>query len=291
MRGASRNARAAGRTVAAGLLALLSACDLAPTYHAPTYLVPDSYRGSGVFARAVPQDDLGRGPWWERFGDPVLNGLEQQATAANPTLAAIAEQYTQARDLAAEARAGLFPQFNAGATTSDSRRSQGRPFPGTGGSENIAALNQIQASASWEPDFWDRIRNQTRVQKRLAQSDAAYLASARLILQAQLATDYMQLRGFDGAVAVYRQSIGFYETAVKITRLRQQGLIASGLDVARAENQLATAQALLTDTQANRAVLVHAIAVLAGADPITFALPEGSLAELQVAAVPPAVPS
>jgi outer membrane protein TolC len=49
----------------------------------------------------------------------------------------------------------------------------------------------IQATASWEPDFWGAIRNRTRVQKRLAQASAASLASARLSLQAELASAYI----------------------------------------------------------------------------------------------------
>lgn len=272
--------------------ALLSGCDLAPAYAPGRFVLPDSYRGTGAFHVATPDDAAPRGAWWARFRDPLLDRLELQALAASPTLAAIAEQYTQARDLAAEARSGLFPQFTAGATTSQSKRSQGRPFPGSStGGGNIAALNQIQAAASWEPDFWGRIRNQTRVQKRLAQASAATLANARLGLQAELATDYIALRGLDTQIGVYRQSIVFYENAVRITTLRLQGLIASGLDVARAQSQLSAAQALETDAIANRAVLLHAIAVLAGADPITFSIDGGAIDQLSVPEVPGELPS
>ncbi len=288
-RSALRNG--ASRAAAAVLLCAVSACDLAPDYQPPRYVLPDSYTGTAPFAVAQPGEAETRAAWWTGFGDPTLDRLETLATANNPSLQAIAEQYTQARDLAAEARADLFPQFSAGATTSDSKRSAGRPFPGTGNGSNIAALNQIQASASWEPDFWSRIRNQTRTEKRLAQASAADLASARLSLQSELAQDYIALRGVETEMAVYRQSIQFYENAVHITTLRLQGLIASGLDVARAQSQLSAAQALLTDAEANRGVLLHAIAVLVGADPITFQLPTGGVDDLRVAAVPAQVPS
>ena len=273
------------------LAALLSGCDLAPRYAPPHYVLPDDYRGTSVFGLAVPADASDRGDWWRGFGDPLLDRLETQAIAANPSLAAIAEQYTQARDLAAEARSGLFPQFNAGGTTSESKRSQGRPFPGVSLGSNIAALNQIQASASWEPDFWGKIRNETRVQKRLAQASAATLATARLGLQAELAGDYIALRGLDSQIAVYRQSITFYENAVRITTLRLQGLIASGLDLARAQSQLSAAEALETDAIASRAVLVHAIAVLVGANPIQFTLSSGAIDQLQAPVVPAQLPS
>src|SRR6202008_4657141 len=79
----------------------LCGCDLAPAYRPPHYVLPASYQGSPPFQVAHPLDPFPRGPWWERFNDPRLNQLEQQQTAENPNLAAMAEEDTQARDLAA----------------------------------------------------------------------------------------------------------------------------------------------------------------------------------------------
>jgi outer membrane protein, multidrug efflux system len=147
----------------------LCGCDLAPPYRPPQYVLPASYQGSPPFRVAHPLDTLPRGPWWERFNDPQLNQLEEQLTAENPNLAAMAEQYTQARDLAAEARAGLFPQVIASGLLSDNKDSQQRLFLSRNSSTPIKeASNQILAGASWEPDFWSQIRNSTRAQKRLA---------------------------------------------------------------------------------------------------------------------------
>src|SRR5580658_5959593 len=98
--------RIGGRPAASGLGALalgalvaLGGCELAPRYDAPHYVVPEHYQGAAPFALARPGDALPRGPWWQGFGDPLLNRLERQLEAENPDLAALAEQYTQARDL------------------------------------------------------------------------------------------------------------------------------------------------------------------------------------------------
>jgi NodT family efflux transporter outer membrane factor (OMF) lipoprotein len=272
----------AGLLLAAGLCA----CDLAPAYHPPQYVLPASYQGTAPFKVAQPLDTLQRGPWWERFNDPTLNALEQQLTAENPNLAAFAEQYTQARDLAAEARAGLLPQLSASGLMSQNKESQRRLFraPNSGAPE-LEASNIIQAAASWEPDFWSQIRNQTRAQKRLAQASAATLAAARLSLQAELADDYISLRGLDNQDAVYRESIAYYEKAVRITQERLTGLIASALDVARARAQLSSTQALESNVLGSRAVLQHAIAVLVGTNPSSFTIPVEA-----VALTPPVVP-
>jgi outer membrane protein, multidrug efflux system len=273
-------------------LAALCGCDLAPVYRPPQYVLPASYQGSPPFKIAHPLDTLPRGPWWERFNDPLLNQLEQQLTAENPNLAAMAEQYTQARDMAAEARAGLFPQVTANGLLSDNKQSQQRLFRPPNTDQPIReASNQILMGASWEPDFWSQIRNSTRAQKRLAQSSAAALAAARLSLQAELANDYIALRGLDRQLAIYRASITYYEKAVLITMQRLQGRIGAGLDVARSRGQVASTQALLDGTVASRAVLQHAIAVLVNVTPSSFSIPEVAAERLTAPAVPVGVPS
>ena len=281
--------------LACPLLAALSAlcgCDLAPAYRPPQYVLPASYQGSPPFKVAHPLDTLPRGPWWEQFNDPRLNQLEQQLTAENPNLAAMAEAYTQARDMAAEARSGLYPQIIANGLLSDNKQSQQRLFRPPNTDQPIReASNQLLAGASWEPDFWSQIRNSTRAQRRLAQSSAAMLAAARLSMQAELANDYIALRGLDRQLAIYRSSITYYEAAVQITLQRLQGKIGAAVDVARSRGQVATTQALLSGALGNRAVLQHAIAVLVNANPSSMSIPEDAAEQLTAPAVPVGVPS
>ena len=290
-----RNRRPARRRcagVAFAAIAGLGGCDLAPTYQSPHYILPASYHGLPPFGVARPLDTLPRGPWWQRLHDPLLDRLEQRLTAENPDLAAMAEEYTQARDLAAEARAGLLPQVGVNGMVSANKQSRHRVFRSpTSTAPNYGQSNEVAAAASWEPDFWSQIRNATRMQKRLAQVSAAALATAQLSLQTELADDYITLRGLDADEAVYRSSIAYYAQAVHITQQRLQGRIASALDVARAEGQLASTQALENSVVASRAVMQHAIAVLVGSDPISFSIPATEDLQLGVPDVPVGVPS
>jgi NodT family efflux transporter outer membrane factor (OMF) lipoprotein len=112
-----------------------------------------------------------------------------------------------------------------------------------------------------------------------------------LSLEIELANDYMAIHGLDAEHAVYVQTIKLYENAVEIVQMRLAGKIGSGLDVARAQNQLASAQAADTDVEAQRAVLVHAVAVLAGVNPSTFTMPPLTNAPIKVPKVPVGVPS
>ncbi len=252
------------------LATLLAGCDLAPTYQPPAPILPASYHGAGPFAPASPADRLSRGDWWQVFNDPELNRLEQSLETRNPNLAAAAESYTQARDYVAEARSGLFPTLGAGGLLSDNRQSARRLFRGNLNTPSTEASNIVDAAASWEPDFWDQIRNETRAAKANAQAAAADLATARLSLEAELASDYMALRGLDAEQAIYDQTTRYYKTAVEITSLRLHDKISAAIDNERARNQLAAVEAAATDVRGARALLMDAIATLAGVMPGTM---------------------
>jgi multidrug efflux system outer membrane protein len=270
---------------------ILTGCNLAPAYDPPHYLLPDSYQGSGAFRVAQPQEALSpRGDWWTLFGDEQLNRLEEQLIRENPNLEAAAEVYTQARDLAAEAQSHLYPQIGAQALVSDNRESAHHLFS-TFNQPREEGSNVIAATASWEPDFWGAIRNAAHAQKRLAQASAADLATARLSLEAELANDYVALRGYDTLLEVLRQSIIAYQKAVEVARLRLQGKIASGLDLARALSQLDSAQAQDTETRLQRDLMQHAIAVLVNAMPSSFSIAPVKESTLTPPQVPVGLPS
>jgi len=274
-------------------LSLLAGCDLAPVYEPPHFILPESYQGSGPFRVAHPDEALSpRGDWWTLFGDRQLNQLEDQLGRANPTLAAAVDAYAEARSLAAGAQSKMSPQLSANAGVSDNKESVNRLFRSpTSRAPLREASNQFGVAASWEPDFWHALANQAHAEKRLAQASAADVATARLSLQAELANDYIAVRGLDAQLEVLRQSIASYQAAVEIARLRTVGKIASGLDLARALSQLDSAQAQETETQLQRDLMQHAVAVLIGAVPSTFSISPVGEFRLTAPRLPQGVPS
>jgi multidrug efflux system outer membrane protein len=280
-----------GWCAAVAVAGILAGCNLAPAYDPPHYLLPDSYQGSGAFRVAQPQDALSpRGDWWTLFGDDQLDRLEDQLVRENPSLEAAAELYTQARDLAAEAQSHLYPQIGTQALVSENRESARHLFSSSDQPKQEAS-NLIGGMASWEPDFWGAIRNGAHAQKRLAQASAADLATARLSLEAELANDYIAVRGFDAELEVLRASIVAYQKAVEVARLRTEGKIASGLDLARALSQLYSAQAQETEMRLQRDLMQHAIAVLVNAMPSGFSIAPVNAFTLTPPPVPAGVPS
>ena len=255
-----------------GCAALLAGCDLAPQYHVPVASVPVNYKEASYWRVAHPADTVQRGAWWHLYGDPDLDALEARVDTANPTLAAALAAYSRARAFAAEAEAGLAPRIAVGGQINEDRQSNRRPHRGRG-QPNQYLDNSINVQANYEIDFWDQIANEIRSGRDLAQATAADLENTRLLLHVDLASDYLDLRGFDAEANVLRSAVAAYQRAVTLTENRLLGKISPALDVTRAQTQLSDAQAQLTDLLARRALVEHAIAVLVGVPPAELSLP------------------
>jgi NodT family efflux transporter outer membrane factor (OMF) lipoprotein len=112
----------------------------------------------------------------------------------------------------------------------------------------------------------------------------------RLVVQAELAQSYFQLRGLDGQQALYESTIISYRRAVQLTESQLRGGIVTRMDVDQAHSQLATAEAQLATIKRQRALLEHAIAVLIGRIPSTYSLERGTPVA-HIPGVPGALPS
>ncbi|MEW6438777.1 MAG: efflux transporter outer membrane subunit [Pseudomonadota bacterium] len=266
---------------------LLAACDLAPAYHPPVIAVPVHYKEAGNWQPAAPRDD--HGPWWQVFRDPTLDQLEPQVEIANQDLAAARANYLQARAFVAEATSALYPHIGTEATFSDNRQSDNRPTRGANEPDYYGA-NTIEGQASYEVDLWGRIRDNIAAHKAEAQASLADLAAARLSLQAELARDYLGLRGLDREIRLLRETVAAYRDALKLTQERLQGKIGAPIDVARAQVQLDNAKAQLADITGPRALFEHAIATLIGQPASTFTIPP-ALRDAALPAIPHGAPS
>lgn len=270
------------------LCLLLGACASDPEYKAPAVeLSKDAW--SSEWQAAAPADTEPRGPWWQAFGDPVMDTLQQRIDTANLTLASALFRYNQANELANQARAQQMPNVDAGASVLRNRQSDDRPLRGATQPATYGA-NTLGMIATYELDLWGRVRNLVAANEAQAQAAAADMENVRLSLHAALADHYVVLRGHDAQLRLYARTIQNYERALKLTQNRHEGGIASGLDVSRAQTQLSTARAQLAELHAQRALHLHAIAVLLGEPPQTFSLAEDESA-LNLPDVPAGLPS
>src|SRR5215468_12504224 len=107
---------------------LFAGCMVGPDYRRPSVPMTAAYKEDQGWKLARPRDDIPRGKWWEIFGDPQLNALEEQVAEANQNVKVAEARFRQARAMIAFFRAGLFPTVTAGASANSVRNSTVRPF-------------------------------------------------------------------------------------------------------------------------------------------------------------------
>lgn len=275
---------------------LLGGCAVGPKYVRPTVQSAPAYKELAADYRqtdgwkvAQPKDDVLRGKWWEIFGDPQLNALEEQVSISNQNIAAASANFLAARALVKQARASYFPAISAGLSATNSRTSTaGNQYSATQG--KATTYYSMSYDASYVPDLWGKIRNTVKSSAYNAQATAADLENVRLSAQADVALDYYQLRSYDSLKKLYDGTVTAYKEYLDLTRARFETGIDSDESVAQAETQLETAQAQATDLGILRAQYEHAIALLLGKSPPEFALPEEPL-KTSPPAIPIGVPS
>jgi NodT family efflux transporter outer membrane factor (OMF) lipoprotein len=269
---------------AASALLVLGGCAVGPDYQRPNVDAP-AFKETGNWKPAEPAEQLPRGKWWEAYGDPVLNGLQDRIEVSSNTLHIAEAQYRQAQAAATIASAALFPSVSADGSAS-------RTSTPARGTTPASLLNTFGAglAASWEFDVWGQVRRNAEAGRAAVAASAADLESVRLSLHATLAQTYFSLRVADTEQRLYERIIADYMRSLKMTQNRYAQGVDTRADVAAAEAQLKTAQAQSLEIGLQRSQLEHAIAVLLGQPPAAFSLPPADLT-IQPPVPPALIPS
>jgi NodT family efflux transporter outer membrane factor (OMF) lipoprotein len=284
---------------------LLAGCMVGPKYHQPAATVqppPAAYKElpaqnppAGEWKVAEPQDAMLHGKWWEIYGDPELNALEDQLNINNQSIKQSFENFMEARTLVTQARAQLYPTLS---TAPSFRRSQssatlrnnvgatGTAGGGATGNPNVySTLAEVPFTASWQPDLWGRVRNTIRQAQYNAQLSAADLENVRLTEQASLAVFFFELRGQDALQNILNYTVEADKKSLEVARARYETGVDTQLTVVEAQVTLQQAESASTNLGIARAQFEHAIAVLVGTSASGFSMPYKPLST-----APPAIP-
>jgi NodT family efflux transporter outer membrane factor (OMF) lipoprotein len=159
----------------------------------------------------------------------------------------------------------------------------GSTIPLTDVTQNVFT---VPFSISYELDLFGSVRRGLEAANASLQETAANLENTRLVLTAELAADYFNLRESDREAGVVRQSVEIQQKGLDLVNHRHEGGVASGLEVAQQAALLDSTATQLQLVLQQRAQYEHAIAVLLGKSASVF-----SLAEAPFDKAPPAIPT
>ena len=274
--------------VLAGALFASVGCTVGPRYKRPTAQAPSAWKGEGPWQTAAPKDAIPKGTWWQIFHDAELDHLEQDLTQANQSLEAARNRLSEARSQARIASSAYFPAVNVDPSGQRQLLAGNRPLSGstvplTSYTQNVFA---VPFSVSYELDLFGRVRRTLEAANAQLQGSAADLENVRLVLTAELAADYFNLRESDRETRVVRESVEIQQKGLDLVNRRHEGGVATGLEVAQQAALLESTATQLQLVLQQRAQYEHAIAVLVGKSASDF-----SVAEAPFEPVPPAIPT
>jgi NodT family efflux transporter outer membrane factor (OMF) lipoprotein len=250
---------------------LIAGCSVGPKYSKPTTQIPPAYKENANWKPAEPSDQAQKGNWWEIFQDPQLNALEEKVNVSNQSLRAAVDRFQEARDVLRQTRSSYFPLVSASVTASRQRQSTDRALHGSTSPTNYSDFI-LAGDVSYEADVWGSVRHSVESSRTLAQASAANLEAIRLSLHAELALNYLTLRGLDAQKQLFDSNVDAFEKALQLTESRFQGGVASREDVDLATTQLEQTRAQDIEITSARDQFEHAVAVLIGQPASTFRL-------------------
>ncbi len=256
---------------------LVGCASLAPLYDAPPLPVRATYAVAAV-QEGTSVAVIG---WRDYFVDPPLQSLIEQALKNNRDLRTAVLRVEEARTMYGIQRSPLFPTLGAQAGVDRSRTPadlsmSGKPL--------IASQYQVALGmASWEIDFWGRVRSlqDAALENYLATDAARRAASIGLI--AQVANAYLALRGLDERIVLARRTISSRQESLRIVSRRVEVGSTSRLNLTEVKTLLTQAQQLGIQLELARTAQFNALTLLVGA-PVELAPltpDQGQLEELE----------
>lgn len=274
-----------GIVIVAAFSASLGGCMMGPDYRRPDMPTPQSYRFMPDQASQQALDSR----WWEDFGDPVLNGMVEEAIANNRDLKAALANSEKAAAAIMQTRAGLFPQINATAQAGRERLSEmdAEPVIGVPNPQNAKSAS---LGASWEIDLWGKIRRMTEAAEADAKAMEQTRRAALLSIVSNVVTQYVNLLALDEQLKIAQNTSANYRESLRIIDLQFKYGVTSQMTVAQAASQYETAQSQIPQIRHNITQTENAINILRGRNP--GAVERGStLATLKTPVVPADLPS
>ncbi len=234
MIGAALKRLVKGSVLLCGLLNLNACTTLGPEYQEPEVQWLERWQTSTYprASRAQGQDEADLRFWWQRFNDPVLNRLIDNAKRDNLSLHIAGLRILESRALQGIAGSTLYPQLQqvGGSLNYVNTRQSG-----SGDTSQVAS--QLGFSLGWELDFWGRF------QRAIESADAGFFASVanqqdlQVLISAQVANLYFAHRVTEARIAITNKNIQIQKRSFDITEKKFKGGEESELDFQQARTQ------------------------------------------------------
>jgi multidrug efflux system outer membrane protein len=274
-------------STACASVVFLTACTVGPNYQRPKIDVPATYR-----TPAQPQQapgtaaSLGDEKWWNVFQDAELQQLIRTAIRQNYDVQIAASRILQARNQVTITRSNQFPTVNGQLGYIANRTPSFPPLPAYG-----ETGTQLEATGSWDVDFWGRFRRATQAARaNLLSTEWAHKAVISSLVSS-VAAAYFQLRELDLQLEISQRTLNSRQESVQLTQTLVNGGATSLVDLRQAQQLVETAAAAIPDIERQIAQQENQIKLLLGENPGDIARGRPLTAQPLPPTIPAGLPS
>jgi outer membrane protein, multidrug efflux system len=282
-------------TIATLLLTLVAGCSVGPKYHRPAVSTPDVFRGPSdrnTQTGAPDSKSLADLKWFELFKDPQLRDLLQSALTHNHDLREAIARVSEARGQLGVTRAGQFPEIDGTADITKQRNSTKGSFPLPAGVSRDRTFGTILLNLlSFEIDVWGRVRRQTEAARAQLQASEEDRSAVMTTLVSDVAAAYFNLLESDLELDISRRTLAARQDSLALIKVRQQGGVATMLDVRQGEQLVYTASQNVPDVERRIEQTENLISLLVGNNPAPVTRGRALTDQEQPPSVPPGLPS
>ncbi len=260
-------------------------------YERPAVKAPDAFRGSDTVA-PTDQTSIGDLKWFEVFKDDELQKLVRTAMIQNYDLRAAVARINAARANLGLARSDQFPQFEGSADLTTARASRNGSVGASGQGGRTRSIGSVFLSLlTFELDVWGRLRQQTKAARAELQASKEDRKAVMTTVVGDVATGYFSLLELDSELDIDKRTLATREDSLRLIKLRQQGGVATMLDVRQAEELVYQASETIPDTEREIEQTENQISLLLGNNPGSIARGQSLTQQQELPAVPPGLPS
>jgi len=260
-------------------------------YERPAVKAPDAFRGSDTVA-PTDQTSIGDLKWFEVFKDEELQKLVRTAMIQNYDLRAAVARINAARANLGLARSDQFPQFEGSADLTTARASRNGSVGASGQGGRTRSIGSVFLSLlTFELDVWGRLRQQTKAARAELQASEEDRKAVMTTVVGDVATGYFSLLELDSELDIDKRTLATREDSLRLIKLRQQGGVATMLDVRQAEELVYQASETIPDTEREIEQTENQISLLLGNNPGSIARGQSLTQQQELPAVPPGLPS
>ena len=233
----------------------------------PPVAMPNEFRGTEA---TVPTDQTSIGDlkWFEIFKDDELQRMVRTAMVQNYDLRLAVARINAARANLGLARSDQLPQFAAGANLTTSRTSLNGPSSISGqGGKSHSFGSVFLGLLTFELDVWGRLRQQTKAARAELRASEEDRKTVQTIVVGDVAAGYFSLLELDSELNIARQTLATRQESLRLITLRQQGGLATALDVRQAEELVYQASQTIPDTERQIAQTENQLSFILGNNP------------------------